>query len=236
MTRLLPMLVVLSGCAVDGNGASSPAKGGAANMASSPLDPSLLPPPDVHTTPLGEVDLQRPPNVSRDLKRMNLDQLDFALRQVTGAEWAVVAGVPQNVLRYAEALGYPNYTTRLDEDLSVNLLWEKVVGDAARDLCSVAVNERSVGVYDPAIFPERAPYDATFASHREAMVDNTRALVLRYHGKSLEATDPRLEPWLWLVESTQVRTADPAAPGASADKGWRALCVALIVHPDFVTY
>ena len=51
----------------------------------------------------------------------------------------------------------------------------------------------------------------------------------RFHGRMVAPGDPELAPWLTLMSQARDATGDPAS-------SWRALCVALIVHPDFYSY
>jgi hypothetical protein len=63
----------------------------------------------------------------------------------------------------------------------------------------------------------------------DAIEENLRALLLRYHGHVLPVGSNELSPWMWLFESTQHTSGDPVA-------AWRAVCVGLMTHPDFYSY
>ena len=66
-------------------------------------------------------------------------------------------------------------------------------------------------------------------THPDKAEANLRALLLRYHGRSLPAGSPQLEHWKWLVQSVMQVRHDPV-------DAWRATCVALVNHPDFYSY
>lgn len=233
-TMVLPspfaMLVAatLAGCSGDFS-ASGPTndESGVREAATSPIALDPLGAPDVNTMPLGHVDLSAPepeaPAAARDLRRMDIDQLDAAIQRATGRRWLDSFGNSQ-FEAFATTLGKPNYYSSVTEDLSVSLLFEKFLGDAARVTCDSAVNAN-----EPGLFKFVARDTAWSASSQPAIEANIRYLVLRFHGKSLRAGSPELEPWNWLYQSTAFRTGQPKL-------AWRALCVALVTHPDFVAY
>jgi hypothetical protein len=180
--------------------------------------------PDVTTESLGHVDLSvEPPATARPVRRMDIDQLDASIERATRRRWRDRSGVAQ-FPAFADTLGKPNFTSRVDEDLSAGILFEKFLVDAATSTCTSAVTEN-----EPAIFRFVGRDVPMNGSSRAAIVANVRYLVLRFHARALEPGDAALENWTWLFESTAFRTGQPAL-------GWRAVCVALITHPDFVAY
>ena len=194
-------------------------------------DPEALPgaEPGVSTTELGEVDLAHagvtdgpsdPP--VRDVRRMDVDQLNAAVRRATGRAWTK-SGVDQ-FEAFAATLGRPDYNTSVSEDLQPSLLFAKVLGDASRDLCQAIVTES-----DPGFFLLAAP-DDTPDTDVVAVRQNLSTLILKYHGKALDASDPKLDPWLELMSATA------ALPGKTPRDAWRGVCIALLTHPDFITY
>jgi len=54
--------------------------------------------------------------------------------------------------------------------------------------------------------------------------------LLRFHGRTVAADSAELEPWVELFQSAS------ATDGASPLTGWRAVCIGLLIHPDFYSY
>ena len=76
----------------------------------------------------------------RERRRMDVDQLEASLREVTGGiGWERMNGdgtVRTRYFReYADTLGMPDYINSSAEDLSVSLLFQKFLDDAARSAC-----------------------------------------------------------------------------------------------------
>jgi hypothetical protein len=227
---LLGACVVASGlaaaCSPAGNEPTAPA-----SEASSPATPvstidlgtTDLSSPEVTTASVAHVDLGVPaPGPLRDVRRMNIDQIDAAIERVTGRRWTDAAGVPQFQV-FAANLGKPDFANSVVEDLNASMLFEKFLGDAARAVCADAVFKR-----DARIFRYARPTD-TLATAPDRVAANVQYLVLRFHGRDLALGSTELEPWVWLFDTTATRTGDPA-------RGWRTLCAGLITHPDFVAY
>jgi hypothetical protein len=163
----------------------------------------------------------------RSRRRLDLDQLDASLQRVTGFGWTETRGGREvNLLvELAASLGKPDYAQRTLEDLEPNVTFAKFLDDAARNVCDkvVAANGgRGVLLIDA------QPSD-TVASAPVRVDANLRALLLRFHGHAVGPGGPALERWRWLFEtSTRV--------GGSPREGWRAVCIALLEHPDFYSY
>lgn len=164
----------------------------------------------------------------RDRRRMDIDQLDASIRQVTGGIGWTVDGVNQFEALSA-TLGKPDYQDSTDEDLAPSLLFQKFLGDAASSVCTeLAAVDVSRAEEQRALFLHVAPTD-TLDSNPDGVEANLSALLLRYHGRTIEPGSDRLDTWRWLFESTTHLTGDPAA-------SWRAVCVGLLMHPDFYSY
>lgn len=171
----------------------------------------------------------RPPSVtdpggppSRARRRMDLDQLDAAFQRVLGTAW--VENNQNQLTALAATLGKPDFVERTDEDLTISPLFQKFLDDAARKLCAdLLAAERS----RPA--PARIFFTAVDvdADSRGPELDAELAyLLLRFHGQP--ADGGALDVWRHLF----VNVAAAAGPS----QAWNAVCVALITHPDFVTY
>ncbi len=174
-----------------------------------------------------------PPEVApRSRRRMDLDQLDRAIRQVSGGiGWTEARGNTQVNLfvELAATLGKPDFAQRTEEDLVPSAMFQKFLDDAARSVCVEILRQD----------PDRAPAERTFfvaaapedtlSIEPQAVEENIRALLLRFHGQRIPAGDPRLAQWTWMFQRAERSGVSPA-------NTWRALCVALITHPDFYLY
>ena len=78
----------------------------------------------------------------------------------------------------------------------------------------------------------------TLASNPKGVRDNLRYLKLRLHGVKIAAGDDASVAALGELFDRAVKAAaGNAAPTAShVAEGWRAVCVALLVAPEFHTY
>lgn len=226
---LCAVLVLAAGCNTD------PVAPPAAPPAPSPQAPTPDP-VDVNLSSHGQAHLLPiPPGPDEGLRgrrRMDIDQLDASIQRVTGGiAWTESGAGSDNMFTELSAtLGKPDYINSTQEDLSVSLLFQKFLADAARSVCAelvereqnVAASERVLMVH---IDPETLPTDDPTASN-----DNLRYLLLRYHGEDLASDDARLTPWSWLLESSV------HVNGGNAVAAWQAVCVGLITHPDFFSY
>jgi hypothetical protein len=215
-------------------------------------DPHALPgaTPDVSTSTVGEVSLEPDHGetvtdpggevtASRDVRRMDYLQLRASMERVfqrtwrsTDAQWTVAYTTQckpgdDKFWCLAASLGQPNYYETGKWNNDVTTLFEKLLGDAARDLCSDAIDAE-----DPAFFQYAGPADSVRAEPLAARA-NVRHNLLRFHGKwldeTVEADAAKLDIWVDLVDRVTERTG-------SSRQGWKALCVALVTHPDFATY
>ena len=164
----------------------------------------------------------------RDRRRMDVDQLDAAIKQVTGGlYWRV--GTTNQFEALSATLGKPDFIDATNEDLAPSLLFQKFLGDAAASVCTeLAEVDPARAEGERTLLVHAGPTD-TLGSNPEAVEANLAHLLLRYHGRSLEAGDEQLNAWRWLFESSSHLNNDPVA-------SWRAVCVGLISHPDFYTY
>ena len=163
-------------------------------------------------------------------RRMDIDQLNASIRRVTGGiGWTDGSG-DDLFVELAGTLGKPDFVDSTMEDLTVSLLFQKFLGDAARDVCG-ELAEREVDAdagADPVLLLHVGASDT--ADTNPAGVDqNLQALLLRFHGQSVPLDSERLNPWRWLFTSSVHVTGDPVV-------AWRAVCVGLITHPDFYSY
>jgi hypothetical protein len=164
----------------------------------------------------------------RPRKRMNVEQLDRALRRVTGG-----IGWDKNnkseLERLAATLGRPDYRQVVQEDLTPSPVFLKFLDDAARAVCTELVEREVTQVIGERVLMSHVELEDTLDSAPEKVQANLRALLLRYHGVVLGDDAPELETWRWLHTSVVHVTKDPV-------QAWRAVCIALINHPSFYSF
>ena len=224
----LPLLAALglAGCLAE-SVAPAPAR---------PEPPAVIPPVDVHAGAATPVALSpapvEPEAPYRERRRMDLDQLDAALRGVTGGiGWTETRGGREvNLFEdLASTLGKPDFLQITEEDLEPSAMFQKFLDDAARSACARLMSEDPTRATEARTFFVRAEPEASLAEAPERVVANLQYLLLRFHGRAVGPDAPELEPWLWLMRSAaHVTTEQPTV--------WRTLCVGLLTHPDFYTY
>lgn len=190
---------------------------------------------DVELVPEGEAPLlpPGPPPPARPRIRMNLDQLEAALVQVSGGvRWeADFRGHPfsQFDLRHlGRTLGKADYFQRTEDDLSPGVVFQKFLDDAARHTCGEMVARDAAtrdgqDVEPPLAAPILVPAEGVDPDAHMA------GLLARFHSRLVAPDDPALDPWRTLVQ----RVGEAGADGPTT---WRAVCVALITHPDFYLF
>lgn len=185
----------------------------------------------------------------RDRRRMDIDQLDASIRVATGGiGWEAFRrdGDDWEVRRryfdyYGDTLGVPDWINSSSEDLTVSLLFEKFLDDAARDVCRRLVDREAgrgreydgapIGLFDPV---DLDPAEEDPPPSTEEVDAVLARLLLRFHGRPVEPGSEALTPWRALHDRASAAvTADDELP---ARRAWEGVCVALITHPDFYTY
>lgn len=113
------------------------------------------------------------------------------------------------------------------EGLDLSVTFDKLVHDAAREACGKAVDlDRTAA--GTVIMRDARPADRDHAKY----VANLQYLHLRFLGVKVDAADDaRLAPWLTLLEAEPVPTTD-----TTMATRWKAVCIGLATHPDFLTY
>lgn len=189
-------------------------------------------PVDVEVTDAGHGELLPDPTPAnagiRSRRRMDIDQLDASIRQATGGiGW--MEGETNLFVQLSATLGKPDFLNSTAEDLAPTALFQKFLGDAARDVCS-AVSDRDVEAAesDRVLIVGMDPSD-THETNPEGVDANMRRLLLRFHGTPVSEGGVELAPWMELFSTGVEATGNPALT-------WRAVCVALITHPDFYSY
>jgi hypothetical protein len=177
-----------------------------------------------------EVVPSEPAYTARDWQRMDIDQLDAALRQTTGGiGWTEnIDGTEVNLFgTLAGTLGKPEFLDSTEEDLRPGLLFQKFLGDMAKSACTdLIIRERRLTASER-VFVRFVEFDST-ATDAEGVRSTLVAAMLRFHGKRLQPDAPELEPWVDFVLER--------AAASDGETAWRATCVALLTHPDFYSY
>lgn len=190
----------------------------------------------VHLMPKEEV--QEAPYRTR--RRMDLDQLNAAIKTVTGGlEW-MVNGDNQFVT-LASTLGKPDFATITQEDLDTTAMFLKFLGDAARNVCFRLVDDDLARPVATRVLFKFASPEQSMATNPEAIETNLIYLLKRFHGLSSRslsnsgaedapnALGAELQQWLWLYQAAEHLSENPS-------DAWRTVCIALITHPDFYLY
>ncbi len=192
-------------------------------------DPDPTPPeplPDVGTDGVGTITPPDEADPTRVRRRMSVHQLDASIRQATGFGWDVNGD--NQFVEVAASLGVPDYVDRTTEDLEPGLLFQKFLDDAANHVCQELVDAEFSGQSD--IFLQGVDPQSTRADDPAGIDAALTGAVLRFHGYSLQPTDPQLDSWRFLFDSTLTAT------GGDTMAAWRSVCIGLIVHPDFYQY
>jgi hypothetical protein len=184
----------------------------------------------VAATPAGSPQLL--PDGLRGRRRMDIDQLNASIRLVTGGiGWTEQQGATEVDLfvQLSRTLGKPDYLDLTSEDLTPSLLFQKFLDDAARSVCDRLIERELASLPQDRVLMVQAGPSDRIEDAPDAIEENLRALLLRYHGHALAAGANELGAWTWLFESAQHTSGDPV-------EAWRAVCVGLITHPDFYSY
>jgi hypothetical protein len=192
------------------------------------------PEPAVDAGAIGPVDPEPPPApptepAVRPRRRMDIDQLDRAIRRVTrGIGWTEMRNnVEVNLfVDLAATLGKADFIQVTADNLETSAIFQKFLGDAARSVCArrLAADQATLDPAARVILPAD-PIDVD-----DVRLD-TQLIALRsiFHGEPTAADSPTLASWRWLYQSELHVSRDPL-------RAWNGVCVALFTHPDFYTY
>jgi hypothetical protein len=165
----------------------------------------------------------------RNRRRMDLDQLEASIATATGGIYWGMSEGDRKFDELAQTLGKPDYLDVTTEDLSPSMLFQKFLGDAARDVCEQLIVQELATPPKDRIFLVEASEEDTSATDSQAIESNLRYLLTRFHSQSLDPGSDLLAPWVWLFDSSVHVTDDPVS-------AWRTVCVGLITHPNFYSY
>jgi hypothetical protein len=183
---------------------------------------------EVESETHGPVSLDPP--MTRPRRRVDIDQLNAAIQDVTGGiQWSAPITEENLFGKFSATLGKPDYALMTSENLSATALFQKFLNDAARQVCHKLMNRE---LNDPdaekILFSQVTPED-TYAAAPDKIRANLKSLLLRFHGRYVQTDDPGIELWRWLYESAEHVGESPAI-------AWRTVCAGLISHPDFYLY
>ncbi|HEY0882365.1 MAG TPA: hypothetical protein VGD87_12570, partial [Archangium sp.] len=134
--------------------------------------------------------------------------------------------------------GEPDYINVVDENLEASTLYQKFMGDMARDGCTRTANADGALAQNNRVLMRFVGLTDTVTSNRAGVDSNLRYLKLRFHGVKVAPTDTASLDKLRTVFDSAVRgvagTNTPTA--AHVKEGWRAVCVALITAPEYHLY
>jgi hypothetical protein len=203
--------------------------------------PAPTPPSEARPAQVGAgvaVDLLPAPEVvlppARPRRRMNLDQLNGAIRQASGGfGWTELRGATEVDLfvELGATLGKPDFIQITTEDLEPSALFQKFLDDAARSVCGkmLAHDQNQSRSVDDRVLVRHVGWDDDRQSAPEAVDANLRWLLSRVHSRRVAADSPALSGWRWQFDGLRFSGASPA-------EAWNAVCVALFTHPDFFSY
>lgn len=197
-------------------------------------DAAEAPEPIADAGAIGPVDPDPPPAPPteapvRPRRRMDIDQLDRAIRRVTrGVGWTEMRnGVEVNLfVDLAATLGKADFIQVTADNLETSAIFQKFLGDAARSVCERRLTADRASL-DPAtrVILPADPVDVDDV-RLDAQLISLRSV---FHGEPTAADSPTLASWRWLYQSELHVSRDPL-------RAWNAVCVALFTHPDFYTY
>ena len=161
----------------------------------------------------------------RERRRMTVPMLADSIEQVTGLRWR--NNNRDHFEDFSPTLGVPDWIERTNENLTADLVFNKLLEDAATEVCDELVSLEADGG-DRLL--NGVDLSTTTEEDRPAIEAALSSALLRFHGHHIPVGDERLGGWMWLFESTR------ALPDEDPAMAWKAVCTALIIHPDFYTY
>ncbi|MFT3711418.1 MAG: hypothetical protein QM817_27610 [Archangium sp.] len=175
--------------------------------------------------------------LSAGVQRLSVRQLAQTLPVVLGGNtWMV--GSTNGFTARSTTLGEPDYINVVDENLEASTLYQKFMGDMARDGCTRTANADGALAQNTRVLMRFVSLTDTLTSNRTGVDENLRYLKLRFHGVKVAATDTDSIADLRTVFDAAVRgaagTQTPTA--AHVKEGWRAVCVSLLTAPEYHLY
>ena len=174
---------------------------------------------------------------SAGTRRLSTRQFAQSMAVVLGGStWMV--GTTNGFDARSRTLGEPDYLATVDENLEPSALFLKFMDDAAKDGCSRTVTADQTRAANQRVLYKTVSLTDTVASNRAAVDSNLGSLKLRFHGIKVAAGDEvTLAPLRKLFDDAVKGAAGTATPNAThVREGWRAVCVALLMAPEYHLY
>ena len=188
------------------------------------VEPAEEEPPSLSSNELGETELYpEEEDTYRNKKRMRIEHIKDSMILVSGGiEWHV--GNTDMWENYSATLGVPDFQSRVIEDRSVSVMFQKFLEDAAAHTCEEWI-EQEVSGTERLFFSEIEPGELDANKIRLNMV----ALRRQIHGRSSLPNAPMIDALIDLHFTVVQRTE-------SVERAWNTVCVGLFTHPDFYMY
>lgn len=170
-------------------------------------------------------------------QRLSVRQLAQSLPvALGGTTWLI--GSTNGFSARSRPLGEPDYISVVDENLEPSSLVLKFMDDAAIDACTRAVNADQTAAATARVVYKHVGLTDTLTSNRAGVDQNLAYLKLRFHGIKVPLTDDAtLAPLRKLFDDAVKGVAGTQTPNAANVKeGWRTVCVALLMAPEYHLY
>lgn len=170
-------------------------------------------------------------------QRLSVRQLAQSMNiALGGSTWMV--GSTNGFDSRSRTLGEADYIGVVDENLEPSSLFLKFMDDAAKDACTRAVNADQTKAANQRVIYKSVSLTDTAASNATGIDQNLVYLKLRFHGIKVSPTDDAtLAPLRKLFDDSVKGAAGTATPTAAHVKeGWRAVCVGLLMAPEYHLY
>lgn len=170
-------------------------------------------------------------------QRLSVRQLAQSMSiALGGSTWMV--GSANGFDSRSRTLGEADYIGVVDENLEPSSLFLKFMDDAAKDACTRAVNADQTKAANQRVIYKSVALTDTLASNATGIDQNLVYLKLRFHGIKVPPTDTEtLAPLRKLFDDAVKGAAGNATPTAAHVKeGWRAVCVGLLMAPEYHLY
>jgi len=213
-------------------------------------------------TGLGPADPDPASRRPRAARRLSAPQLQAALVAATGFDYRGTARVvdpasPQGsevvddaklLEVYGGSLGNPDYNYTTQHDLSPSVTFSKLTGDAVRYSCGLAADAEVLQPEEgrPGHLLLEADRDDRWPEGASAVRANIVVLALRWWGHEQEPDAPDTDALVDVFRVAQGAAVDAndAGGGSASDDpehhqvaaAWRAVCIAMLQDPRFLTY
>ena len=177
-------------------------------------------------------------------RRFSVQQLRRSLPKLFGLDaddkgitWMV--GTNEGLTRFDDPLGDPDFLDTTEQGLEPSPLYLKFMDDAARDVCNRAlVADAAKEAQADRVLLRHVDIGDTAESAAAAVAENMRYLKLRFHGAYVaKGDDAAIAPLITLFSDATAAAAAADPPAAEpASEGWRAVCVGLVLSPEFHVY